>query len=93
MPEISQNNLPAQDDVRSLVSQNAPSAPYTNKFENGESVWMKNPQTEFYEWLMTIVERRYDESRQDWEYKVKDSDGKIYKSGEWVPEKRFKDGQ
>ena len=54
---------------------------------------MKNPQTGFYELLMTIVERRYDESKQGWVYKVKDGDEKIYKSGERGPENRLKEGK
>lgn len=52
---------------------------------------MKNPQTEVYEWFMYVVDQKYIASEQCWEYQVKDTNGNIYKSGEWVSEKRLKD--
>ena len=41
---------------------------------------MKNPSTDKFEWLMTVVSRSYNSDRPGWNYKVKDSDGKEYPS-------------
>ena len=63
------------------------------KFKVGNTVWMKNPSTGNFEWRMTVVDGKYDESRPGWNYQVKDQKGVLYSdsSSGWVLETVLKD--
>ncbi|KAI4270249.1 MAG: hypothetical protein L6R38_007192 [Xanthoria sp. 2 TBL-2021] len=62
-----------------------------NRFDVDESVWVKNPATGVFEWLMFVVDKRYDENKPGWEYKVKDTENELYQQGAWVSEKELND--
>ncbi|KAL8952485.1 MAG: hypothetical protein Q9222_001588 [Ikaeria aurantiellina] len=64
---------------------------YDNEFEPNDKVWQKNPATGFYEWSMTVVEKRYRNSKPGWEYKVKYGSDQLYDNGAWVAEKDLRD--
>ncbi|KAL8920451.1 MAG: hypothetical protein Q9172_004498 [Xanthocarpia lactea] len=63
-----------------------------NNFNVDDKVWMKNPDTGVFEWLMYVVEKQYDNNKPGWEYKVKTPKNEMYKQGAWVSEKELVDG-
>ncbi|KAL8736924.1 MAG: hypothetical protein Q9181_002189 [Wetmoreana brouardii] len=64
---------------------------YMNGFDVEEKVWLKNPATGFFVWLMTVTGKRYNNNKPGWEYRVKDSNDQLYNEGAWVPEGDLKD--
>ncbi|KAL8732196.1 MAG: hypothetical protein Q9166_002943 [cf. Caloplaca sp. 2 TL-2023] len=64
---------------------------YDNAFDINDKVWMKNPDTGIFEWVMYVVEKQYDSNKPGWEYKVKDAQNVIYKEGAWVSQKELVD--
>ncbi|KAI4092361.1 MAG: hypothetical protein LQ339_007958 [Xanthoria mediterranea] len=55
-----------------------------NRFEVDEKVWMRNPANGVFEWLMWVVEKRYDANKPGWEYTLKDKDHELYRQGAWL---------
>ncbi|KAL8894256.1 MAG: hypothetical protein Q9192_004478 [Flavoplaca navasiana] len=58
-------------------------------FEVDENVWVKNPATNVFTWIMCVVDKRYDDKKPGWEYILKDSEKQLYKQGAWVSEKEL----
>ena len=54
---------------------------------------MKNPANGQFEWVMRVVEKRYDAHRSGWEYQLKDKDDVLYRQGAWVAEKELNDAE
>ena len=52
---------------------------------------MKDPATGQFEWVMRVVEKRYDANKPGWEYKVKYEGHELYRQGAWVSEKELDD--
>ena len=50
---------------------------------------MKNPDTGLFAWIMYVVEKRYDDKKPGWEYKLKDTKDALYQQGAWVSEKEL----
>ena len=52
---------------------------------------MKNPATGIFEWVMYVVEKRYDNNKPGWEYKLKSTSNELYNQGTWVSENQLVD--
>ncbi|KAL8862604.1 MAG: hypothetical protein Q9178_001102 [Gyalolechia marmorata] len=87
-PMASQTPQPAD---RSRVTVDGTAAKLDNQFSVDEKVWMKNPDSGVFEWLMYVVEKQYDNNKPGWEYKVKTPKNELYKQGAWVSEKELVD--
>ncbi|KAL8818523.1 MAG: hypothetical protein Q9223_002865 [Gallowayella weberi] len=74
---------------RSQVTPDGGAARYDNAFEKNDKVWMKNPDNGIFEWVMSVVEKRYDENKPGWEYQVIDTNDILYREGTWVAEKEL----
>ncbi|KAI4223286.1 MAG: hypothetical protein L6R40_008515, partial [Gallowayella cf. fulva] len=86
-------NPDQQSTDRAHVNKDGGAAKYDNKFDVDEKVWMKNPDTDKFEWIMYIVAKQYDQNKPGWEYKVKykldDNSYELYRQGAWVAEKEL----
>ncbi|KAL8848727.1 MAG: hypothetical protein Q9221_006271 [Calogaya cf. arnoldii] len=74
---------------RSMSADGIHSPMLDNRFDVNEKVWMKNPDTGFFAWIMYVVEKRYDDKKPGWEYKLKDTKDALYQQGAWVSEKEL----
>ncbi|KAL8638111.1 MAG: hypothetical protein Q9226_009035 [Calogaya cf. arnoldii] len=62
-----------------------------NRFDVNDKVWMKNPDTGLFVWVMYVVEMRYNDKKPGWEYRLKDTKDTLYQQGTWVSEKKLED--
>ena len=50
---------------------------------------MKDPATNVFTWFMCVIDKRYDDKKPGWEYRLKDSKKELYKQGAWVSEREL----
>ncbi|KAL8844564.1 MAG: hypothetical protein Q9176_001076 [Flavoplaca citrina] len=75
---------------RSMSTGGLHSPMLDNRFEVKEKVWMMDPATNLFTWIMYVVDKRYDDKKPGWEYKLKYEDNEeLYKQGAWVSEKEL----
>ncbi|KAL8775027.1 MAG: hypothetical protein Q9209_000506 [Squamulea sp. 1 TL-2023] len=75
-----------QSPDRSQVTKDEAWAKLENNFDVNDKVWLRNPATGWFTFLMYVVEKRYDNNKPGWEYKLKDSWNELYKKGQPVEE-------
>ncbi|KAL9038912.1 MAG: hypothetical protein Q9180_002845 [Flavoplaca navasiana] len=61
---------------RSMSTGGLHSPMLDNRFDVNEKVWMMDPATNLFTWIMYVVDKRYDDKKPGWEYKLKYEDNK-----------------